>query len=177
MFGIDIQHIQLFLQAIVTCLFIGSFWLGFHNLQIFRQNHHANLLKIIMSDYMSLVQSDVFENYEKDLDEWKKQLIASELSPSKFYYDQLNNLSKIGHYFDHVGLLVNKKLIDFDLVFELLPFPYKFWEDTQEFRKVMQELTYSDFWNQFNYLHEQYMKERAKRDKPLKKEILFKTKL
>ncbi len=167
-------EIQLFLQAFIALLFLGSFIIGVTNLLMFRKNHNASQLKSIMNDYLKMTAEEVFSNYIDDLAQWKTDLAESDVRPRKFYYDQLNNMSRIGHFYEHVGLLVKKRLLDFHLLFELLPFPYKFWEDTEEFRDIMQKLTYSDFWGHFSYLYTRYEAESRNREKPALKAQLLK---
>lgn len=65
-----------------------------------------------------------------------------------------------------MGLLVRDAIIDFDVLFELLPFAHKLWTDTSEFRNVMQEVTYADFWLHFQYLRERYIEALNMREPP-----------
>lgn len=162
----DLQLLSVILQALVTCIFIGSFFIAYHNLRIFRQNHNAMVLKTVMNDYKKLVADEVFDKYPEELESWKYRLLESDFSPTMAYYNQLGIISRIGSFYDYVGMLLQKGLLDFDLCFEMVPFPYKFWEDTQEFRKIMKQATYAEFWDFFESLHNRYRTELAKRQKP-----------
>lgn len=169
-----IAVIAIIFQGIVTVMFVGSFWLGYSNLLVFKKSHLTNTLKIIMEDYQKLVNKNSFNLYGQELVTWKSKLIESDFRPYLFYYNTLNHISRIGHFYEYVGLLVRNELIDCDTLFELLPFPYKFWEDTVEFRALMQEMTYEDFWSHFQYLHQCYLEIRSQRESPKHKDEVLK---
>lgn len=161
-------------QIIVTVLFMGSFIIAYINVRTFRKSNTTATLKGVMEDYRQLAREGAFSKYEEELIDWKDQLSSTELTPTNFYYNHFKHTSTIAHFYEHVGILVKYNLIDFEILFELLPFPNKFWEDTKEFQKIMQELTYIDFWIHFIYLHKRYMEAREKRQKPRKKAAILK---
>lgn len=169
-----IVMMALIFQGIVAVLFLGSFWVGYSNLRAFKKSHLTNTLKTVLDDYQKLVKEEVFNRYPQDLVAWKEKMADSDFSPTLFYYNTLNHISRIGQFYEHVGLLVRDELIEFDVLFELLPFPYKFWEDTIEFRTLMQELTYVDFWLHSQYLHQRYLEARSRREPPQRKAQVLK---
>lgn len=166
--------IALIFQGIITVLFLGSFWVGYGNLLVFKKSYLTNTLKTVMDDYQKLINENAFNCYSQDLMVWKSKMADSDFSPALCYHNTLKHLSRIGQFYEHVGLLVQDELIDYDILFELLPFPYKFWEDTTEFRTLMQEMTYVDFWSHFQYLHHRYLETRSQRERPKHKADVLK---
>ncbi len=158
--------LSVMLQGVVALLFAGSLLVAQRNLGLFRHNHQAMLLKSGMDEYRALVTQEAFDTYPDELESWRRSLAESELAPTMAYYTRLGTISQIGLFYDWVGLLVRKGLLDFDLCFEVVPMPYKFWADTQEFRAMMKEATYSEFWDPFEYLHGRYVAERRRRTDP-----------
>lgn len=170
----DLQLIGVTCQIIVVFIFIGSFTIGILNLKAFNVSNRAMTLKNVMDEYKELIRESRFEKYQDELDLWKEKLTDSKLSPHSFYYNRLKNIEAIASFYDYVGVLVKKDIIKFDILFEVLPFPYIFWEDTEEFRDAFQAITYAEMWQNFYYLHNLYMKERSKRETPKKKEKVLK---
>jgi hypothetical protein len=70
-------------------------------------------------------------------------------------------LREVGYHYEYIGILVKRKILPLELCFDLLPFPDKFWNDSQEFIKVMRENYLPDFWENFEYLKEKYNSERT----------------
>jgi hypothetical protein len=169
-----IPLVALIFQGIITVLFLGSFWIGYKNLREFKKSYMTNTLKSIMDDYQKLINEDAFNCYQQELVTWKNKLADSDFSPTLFYYNTLNHISRIGQFYEHIGLLVRDELVDFDVLFELLPFPFKFWEDTEEFRTLMQEMTYVDFWLHFHYLRQRYLESLNLREPPKRKALVLK---
>ena len=164
-----IELVTLTFQGVIALLFLGSFWIGYKNLREFKKLSTANTLKAIMDDYQKLIDDNVFNNYTQELADWKSKLADTDFSPTLFYYNTFNHISRIGQFYEHVGLLIRDDIIDFDILFELLPFPFKFWKDTEEFRTLMQEMTYIDFWLHFHYLRQRYVEARELRAPPKRK--------
>jgi hypothetical protein len=57
--------------------------------------------------------------------------------------------------------------LDFDLIYEVVDFPDKFWDETDEFRKSARTVNWfdankrlPDFWKNFEYLHDRYVERR-----------------
>lgn len=169
-----IPVVTLIFQGIVAFLFLGSFWIGYRNLREFKKSSTANTLKTIIDDYQKLINDNTFNCYTKELVDWKTKLADTDFSPTLFYYNTFNHISRIGQFYDHVGLLVRDEIIDFNILFELLPFPFKFWEDTSEFRGIMQDVTYVDFWLHFQYLRERYVEVQSMRKPPKRKAEVLK---
>lgn len=164
---ISLQFVSVCLQATITSLFAGSLWFAWRNLKLFNHTHQASLLKALVEDYRRLVERDVFDQYHGELEEWQKKLLNSNLAPAMVYNTKLSNLAQIGQFYDHVGILLRQGLLDFHLCFEVIPVPYKFWEDTKDFRAIMKEVTYAEFWDSFEYLVRRYESEREARKRPL----------
>ena len=167
---ISIPLASLVLQLIVALIFVGSLLVGWYNLKVFQRSSSTSTFKLIMDEYRKLIDDHAFDRYPQDLDHWREELVKSDFSPHTFYYTQLNHISRIGEFYEYVGVLVRHRLGSFELLFELLPFPNKFWEDTLEFQAAMQEIMFADFWNNFVYLHDRYVKMRKERSKPRRKQ-------
>jgi len=162
-----LQLISVLLQGFVAAMFGGSLIVGYRNLVIFRHQSQASVLKQAMQDYQALVADDAFEYYQGELESWRTAMLeSSELQPTMAYYTKFTYISRIGFFYDHLGLLVRQGLLDFELCFEVVPMPYKFWNDTAEFRALMKNATYAEFWDPFEHLHNRYMAERARRARP-----------
>lgn len=153
-------------QITIALVFVGSFIVGFYTLRTMQRSNAVATVKSVMDEYRILTASRSFDEYRTELENWNNALQGSELTPHSFYYFQLQHISTIGQFYDYVGLLVMKRLVDFHLLFEILPFPYVFWAETKEFRQAMKEMTYADFWNGFEHLHSRYTQEKSQRDKP-----------
>lgn len=163
----SLQLVSVLLQAFVASMFAGSLIVAFRNLVIFRHQSQAAVLKQAMQDYQALVADDAFEHYEAEVERWRTAMLEStELQPTMAYYTKFTYISRIGFFYDHLGLLVRQGLLDFELCFEVVPMPYKFWNDTAEFREMMKKATYAEFWDPFEHLHDRYMAERARRAQP-----------
>jgi hypothetical protein len=84
-----------------------------------------------------------------------------------YYSDDLEDLRAIGRHYEQMGALVKHGYIDFDLLFDVIPFPDEFWDETAEFRHTAQTGNWSDgkplpdFWKNFTFLHDQYEKRRT----------------
>lgn len=163
----NLQFVSVILQGVVTLFFAASLVVGLWNLRLFHQSHQATLLKGIMEDYRRLVDRGVFDAYEQELQNWREKLKDSEFAPVLAYDTNFTAISQIGHFYDHVGLLLRKGLLDFQLCFEVLPVPYKFWEDTKDFRGVMKRVTYSEFWDHFEEVVDRYQAEKSRRVAPM----------
>jgi hypothetical protein len=155
------------MQGYVTVVFTVSLWFAWRNLRLFNHTHQANLLKSVVDDYRRLVEQDAFENYEAELEEWKRKLVGSDMTPVMVYDTKLSSIAQIGHFYDHLGLLLRQGLLDFRLCFEVVPVPYKFWEETEEFRNVMRRVTYAQFWGAFEHLVRRYRVEKRRRERPM----------
>lgn len=160
----SLQLISVLLQATVMVIFVGSLIVARRNLLVYRQQGQASLLKTAMEDYRALVADDVFDNYHQELEEWRASMRDRDgLQPHMAYYTKFSNISRVGFFYDHLGLIVRQGLLDFEMCFEVVPMPYKFWDDTREFRELMKKATYSEFWDPFEYLYDRYMAERRVR--------------
>lgn len=168
-----LQALSVALQGAVVLLIGGSLLVARRNLVLFRHNHQAMLLKSVMDEYRALVAEDVFDAYPEELASWQRSMEETELAPTMAYYTRLGAISRIGLFYDWVGLLVRDGLLDFELCFEVVPLPFKFWEDTQEFRSLMKSATYAGFWDPFEYLHRRYLERRAsERQRPTLRALL-----
>jgi hypothetical protein len=79
------------------------------------------------------------------------------------YLEQLEPLFQIGHHYEYIGLLVRKKLIKLDIVFELIPVDKDIWVQSKPIRNYLRERWLPDWWENWEYLHNKYEELRNKR--------------
>ncbi len=160
-------------QVIIVFIFIGSFTVGLGNLRAFQRSNNMIILKNVLDDYRKLVDNNAFEAYLDELATWEEDMAASHLTAHSYYYNRLRNIAAIGIFYEHLAVLVNKKIVKFELLFEIMPFPDRFWNDTREFQEKMGAISYADFWKNFEQLHDLYAVEREQRANPrTKKQVL-----
>ncbi len=152
-------------------MFLGSFVVAMDNLKAYKRSSNLSTLKEVLDDFREICDNNIFDLYEQDLRKWKEQMVETQLNPLNFYYQSLPRIAKIGEFYEFAGMLVRKDLIDFELMFEVLPFPDKFWIDTEEFRQAMRDVSYAGFWDNFSYLREQYID--ARKGSPTPKRSLM----
>jgi hypothetical protein len=102
-----------------------------------------------------------------------RQLIKDKGSVSQAYYsDELAGLREIGHHYEEMGAMVKHGYIDFDFIYDVVPFPDAFWTQTEEFRHAARSGNWEngkplpDFWMNFSLLHNQYEKKRREINRP-----------
>jgi hypothetical protein len=86
-----------------------------------------------------------------------------------YYADDplLRRYRMIAHHYEEVGALIKAEYIDFDLYYDLVPFPDDFWTQTAALRDVIgknwagPKQALPDFLSNFEYLCELYNKRRA----------------
>jgi hypothetical protein len=75
-------------------------------------------------------------------------------------------IASVGRHYEQLGALVRLGYIDFELVYEVVPFPDEFWEVTAPVRDGARsnwsehEANLPDFWKNFEYLKERYESQR-----------------
>lgn len=104
----------------------------------------------------------------------KLQKLIEDKGSGKSAYDsnELTDLREIGHHYEMLATLVKLEYMDFDLVFETIPFPDDFWNATEQFRNELRTRNWSgpgrglpDFWGNLDYLKQRYEIQRNKRKK------------
>jgi hypothetical protein len=83
------------------------------------------------------------------------------------FYDSPEGLkiASVGRHYEQLGALVRLGYVDFDLVYEVIPFPDEFWRTTAPIRKGARSNWSAgkglpDFWENFKYLKRRYYKQR-----------------
>ena len=95
-----------------------------------------------------------------------------------YFSNELDDLPTIGEHFERMGAEVKLEYLDFSLLFEVVPFPDNFWEETRKIRAGLRANwggkghALPDLWSNFGYLCERYRTERRKSelDQPLRPE-------
>jgi hypothetical protein len=75
---------------------------------------------------------------------------------------ELAPILDIGGFYEYVGVLVTQGLIDFDLVFELMPMPTEIWESAESLVAGLRNEWIDDFWINWERLIKMYKTQRAK---------------
>jgi hypothetical protein len=99
------------------------------------------------------------------------QLIEEKGSGKNAYdSDELTDLRDVGHHYEVLATLVKLEYLDFDLVFETIPFPDDFWNATEQFRAELRTKNWArkgqglpDFWGNLDYLRHRYEEARRKK--------------
>lgn len=84
-----------------------------------------------------------------------------------FYHSkEATPIVSVGRHYEQLGALVRLGYVDFDLVYEIIPFPDQFWEATAPVRAGARTnwsggKGLPDFWKNFEYLKTLYDKQRA----------------
>jgi hypothetical protein len=115
--------------------------------------------------------SEIREQMSKFLQVYDKDKVHQVISNYKsvelaYHSEELHDVRMIGRHYERLGALVKLKYIDFDLVYEVIPFPDSFWTATEEFRTAAENGNWAngqglpDFWKNFSYLHDQYVERR-----------------
>jgi hypothetical protein len=131
----------------------------------------STLKQFIEDDVKLRKQAETFlaspyNNPQKLLD-----LIEKKGSGEKAYdSDELTDLRDVGHHYEVLATLVKLEYLDFDLVFETIPFPDDFWNATEQFRMELRTKNWTskgqglpDFWGNLDYLRVRYDEARRKK--------------
>jgi hypothetical protein len=87
---------------------------------------------------------------------------------SIYYSEELKEYRKVCNHYETVGALIAGNYLDFDLYFQIVPFPDDFYEKTQELREKIKDnwdgkgKPLKDFLSNFESLREKYQTERQK---------------
>lgn len=65
------------------------------------------------------------------------------------------SLRRVGFFYEYLGMLVKRKAIPFDVVFDLFSFPEGFWKSSEGFVGLARRYQ-PDFWENFEYLFSRY---------------------
>jgi hypothetical protein len=76
---------------------------------------------------------------------------------------QLEPLFQIGHHYEYIGLIVKKRFIKLEIVFELIPVDKDIWVNSEPIRNHLRKHWLADWWDNWEYLHNKYEKLRNKR--------------
>ena len=103
-------------------------------------------------EFRELLYKIMFHQEWKDYDEWKEKY-------GEENYQELVAFGSVMGYFNGLGLLVRKGLIDVDTVYELLSsFVLWVWEKHLPIVQVKRDESNRPFWNEFEYLYNEIMK-------------------
>ena len=98
------------------------------------------------------------------------ELLKKYGSANGFLYESNEDVAvaivSVGHHYEQLGALVRLGYIDFDLVYEVIPFPDRFWDATTSVREEARSNWSNgkglpDFWKNFEYLKMRYEDQRS----------------
>lgn len=143
----------------------------------FRENTKADrqrayeITKTIVSDNTNAQNDEKKFKSKFQGEEGKKklaQLIATSADVSAAYFsNDLAEMRSLGRHYEELGVLIRNDYLDFDVIYEIIPFPDEFWDETADFRKAARSGNWhngrplGDFWKNFSYLHDRYVARRA----------------
>jgi hypothetical protein len=114
-------------------------------LQGARLSTFAALKEFINDDGNIQVQAIHFLNSKYNDPQKLHEIIKSKKSGKNAYYSrELKDLREVAHHYEVLGTLVRKDFINFQLVFDTIPFPDEFYKATSAFRKELQTENWSD---------------------------------
>ena len=96
------------------------------------------------------------------------QLIKDKGSVRSAYRSvEMEDLRAIGRHYERLGAMVKLDYVDFDLVYEIVPFPDDFWNATTGLREAAatnwdRDTGLRDFWSNFAYLKARYDEKRKR---------------
>ena len=105
-------------------------------------------------------------NYIKQFPEGHFETLSEGETGRKLYYET-PGLSEAGRHYEHLGAMVKLGYIDFDLIFEVISFPDKFWDNSEPLMNMIRQnwggkdQPLPDLWINFRFLREQYHQQRA----------------
>lgn len=85
-----------------------------------------------------------------------------------YYSEEMKEFVAIGRVYEDLGALIRLGYGDFDFAYTLLNFPDRFWDRTAGYRRMIQDnwngpgQPLPDFWNNFSWLRDEYLKERRR---------------
>nr|VFK10312.1 MAG: hypothetical protein BECKLPF1236A_GA0070988_1003513 [Candidatus Kentron sp. LPFa]VFK26638.1 MAG: hypothetical protein BECKLPF1236C_GA0070990_1003713 [Candidatus Kentron sp. LPFa] len=111
-------------------------------LDIVKLESLSHYLKLIDSDYRIRAHETTFANEEvtKAEDILKQEYLNAGKSTRDFYYSEnAKDFREVSHHYEMLGLLLRFEYLDFETIFEIVPFPDKFWSDTTKIRRDIKE--------------------------------------
>lgn len=139
----------------------------------------STLKQFVEDDVKVRKQAETFLASQFNNPQKLQKLIEDKGSGKKAYdSDELTDLREVGHHYEMLATLVKLEYMDFDLVYETIPFPDDFWSATEQFRNELRTRDWSgpghglpDFWGNLDYLKQRYERERNKRKKSNSKNV------
>lgn len=113
----------------------------------------------------------------KRIEQQAEAMVAVGMSGGHIYHE-LTQFKAVCHHYERLSSLIKLGYLEFDAIFEVVPFPDQFWYASSQIREVLQDNWYGpgkempDFLDNIKWLHENYVRERE-----LRKRVRFLHKL
>lgn len=84
-------------------------------------------------------------------------------------YHGLGDSKAVCHHYERISALIKLNYLELDAIFEVVPFPDQFWDESSRIRELLQKNWYGpgkelpDFLENIKWLHEKYLKTRKHR--------------
>ena len=180
--GSKLEHFTRIMQAASAVSVIVGICAALFGMYSALQNARTNALATKLSgvtavnqfiDEDTKVRGDIgkfLSAYSGDSGKEKlRELMRRYQSGEKAYEStELSELRDIGRHYERMGTYVKLWYLDFLIVYEVIPFPDDFWNETAEFRIAVRKDSWSDgrglhdFWKNFELLRQRYIEQRAK---------------
>ena len=128
----------------------------------------TTLNQFVDRDTQIRAQADAFLDKYKTREELAQALHKYSSNQRAYDSEEFKDLREIGHHYEQIATLVRLGYVDFDLVYNTIPFPDDFWDRTADFRREVQTKNWSgdgkalpDFWSNMEYLKGLYEDQRA----------------
>ena len=121
---------------------------------------------MIEKDHAQQANIEKALNYIKKFPEGNLDELPEGKTGRQLYYET-PGLSEAGRHYEHLGAMVKLGYIDFDLIFEVISFPDKFWDSSEPLMNMIRQnwggkgQPLPDLWINFRFLREKYHQQRA----------------
>jgi hypothetical protein len=164
-----ISQIATRVSIVVGVIFaVGNFYFSIQSNRTSARNSKLQSLQYIQKfiDDDFKIQSLINNLDPTQFKKLEKQ-VESHTGRTLYFSKSLGDVSVIGEHYERMGAEVKQGYLDFDLIYEIIPFPDNFWRDSNGLRKLLREKwdgdghSLPDLWENFGYLCELYRGRRS----------------
>jgi hypothetical protein len=125
-----------------------------------RKSHNLSNIILIYTDILKIRQetshaTQLIEKLENEIEKKTKSFL-------KIYYkDKYHSILRCNFYYEGLGLMIKRKCLKFELVFEMISFPYEYWYRMKKLISIARSNGVKDFCKHFEYLEFLYNRARS----------------